>query len=115
MSTDLVAAIARIPLLARLPAGEIAVETLPGLTNRNYKITARGEGYVLRLPGAGTENYIDRAAEAHDAALAARADLTPEILMQGVLLGLVTAIVGAFFPALRAAAVPPVVAMRARR
>src|SRR5262245_55101770 len=80
MSTDLVAAIARIPLLARLPAGEIAIAPLPGLTNRNYKVTARGESYVLRLPGTGTENYIDRAAEAHDAALAARAGLTPEIV-----------------------------------
>ncbi|HEY7690679.1 MAG TPA: choline/ethanolamine kinase family protein, partial [Dongiaceae bacterium] len=80
MPSDVAAAIARIPLLARPPAGEIAVETLPGLTNRNYKITARGESYVLRLPGAGTENYIDRAAEAHDAALAARAGLTPEIV-----------------------------------
>ena len=34
---------------------------------------------MLRLPGAGT-GYIDRAAEAHDAALAAGAGLTPEIL-----------------------------------
>ncbi len=42
-------------------------------------------------------------------------DLTPEILVQAVLLGLLIAVVGAFFPALRAAAVKPVVAMRARR
>ena len=69
-----------IPLLARVPRDEIAIEPLPGLTNRNYKITTPGGNYVLRLPGAGTENYIDRAAEAHDAALAAGAGLTPEIL-----------------------------------
>lgn len=42
-------------------------------------------------------------------------DLTPEILVQAVILGLIIAVVGAFFPALRAAAVKPVVAMRARR
>ena len=77
---DLSAAIARIPLLAHAPVAEIVVEPLPGLTNRNYKITTSGGSYVLRLPGAGTEKYIDRGAEAHDAALAAGAGLTPEIL-----------------------------------
>ncbi len=78
--TELVAAIARIPVLAQVPASELLVEPLPGLTNRNFKITTPGGNYVLRLPGAGTEKYIDRAAEAHDAALAAGAGLTPEIL-----------------------------------
>lgn len=77
---DLATAFARIPTLARMPLAEMAIEALPGLTNRNYKVSARGQSYVLRLPGAGTENYIDRAAEAHDAALAAKAGLTPEIL-----------------------------------
>lgn len=67
-------------MLSRTPVSELAIEPLPGLTNRNYKITTPGGNYVLRLPGAGTEKYIDRAAEAHDAALAAGAGLTPEIL-----------------------------------
>jgi thiamine kinase-like enzyme len=77
---ELSTAIARIPLLARAPRDEIAIEPLPGLTNRNYKIMTPSGNYVLRLPGAGTEKYIDRAAEAHDAALAAGAGLTPEII-----------------------------------
>jgi thiamine kinase-like enzyme len=77
---DLAAAIARIPMLARVPAAEMAIEPLPGLTNRNYKVTSREQSYVLRLPGTGTEEYIDREAEAHDVALAATAGLTPEIV-----------------------------------
>ncbi len=77
---DLSTAIARIPMLQCFPVSDLAVEPLPGLTNRNYKITTPGGNYVLRLPGAGTEKYIDRAAEAHDVALAAGAGLTPEIL-----------------------------------
>jgi len=77
---ELIAAFAHIPMLARVPAGQLAIRPLPGLTNRNYKITTSGGTYVLRLPGTGTENYIDREAEAHDAALAAGAGLTPEIL-----------------------------------
>ncbi|MFM9842027.1 MAG: phosphotransferase [Dongiaceae bacterium] len=66
--------------MAGLTASELAIEPLPGLTNRNYKITTPSASYVLRLPGVGTEKYIDRKAEAHDAALAAGAGLTPEIL-----------------------------------
>jgi len=85
---ELAAAIARIPVLARVPASEMAIEPLPGLTNRNYRIGARGENYVLRLPGAGTKKYIDRDAEAHDAALAAQAGLTPEIIFADSATGL---------------------------
>src|SRR5262245_20597644 len=85
---DLAAAIARIPALARVPPSELAIAPLPGLTNRNYKVTAPGEGYVLRLPGVGTEKYIDREAEAHDAALAAKAGLTPEIIFADPATGL---------------------------
>jgi len=78
--TDLTTAIARIPVLARVPIGDVAIEPLAGLTNRNFKITVAGQSYVLRLPGMGTEKYINREAEAHNAALAAKAGLTPEIV-----------------------------------
>ena len=78
--SELIAAFARIPMLACLTANELAIEPLPGLTNRNFKIITASGSYVFRLPGAGTEKYIDRAAEAHDAALAAGAGLTPEIV-----------------------------------
>jgi thiamine kinase-like enzyme len=77
---ELTAAITRIPVLAQVPASDLAVEPLPGLTNRNYKISTPIGSYVLRLPGVGTEKYIDRTAEAHAAAMAAGAGLTPEIL-----------------------------------
>jgi thiamine kinase-like enzyme len=77
---DVADAISRIPLLAGVPPVEIEIAPLAGLTNRNYRIAAGGGAYVLRLPGAGTEAYIDRAAEAHNATLAARASLTPEVL-----------------------------------
>lgn len=43
------------------------------------------------------------------------ANLTPTILAQAVLLGLIIAVAGAFIPALRAARVQPVTAMRRRR
>ena len=42
-------------------------------------VTARRSA-VLRLPGAGTEAYIDRVAEARNAEVAARAGVSPELL-----------------------------------
>ena len=55
---------------------DLAIERIGGLTNRNYKITLGPERYVLRIAGAGTSEYIDRAAEAHNARIAAAADGT---------------------------------------
>lgn len=49
---------------------------LGGLTNRVYRL---GD-YVLRLPGHGTEDYIDRENEAEAARLAAEARVSPEML-----------------------------------
>ncbi len=64
--------IAGIPLLA--DAGE--PQRLGGLTNLVFRI---GD-YCLRIPGKGTEEYIDRANEAVAAKEAARAGVSPEML-----------------------------------
>jgi thiamine kinase-like enzyme len=53
-----------------------AITRLGGLTNRVY----RAGGLCLRLPGAGTEEYIDRRNEAVAAREAARAGVSPEVL-----------------------------------
>jgi thiamine kinase-like enzyme len=64
-----------------LATGENAtIERIGGLTNRNYKISLGPERYVLRLAGAGTSEYIDRAAEAHNARVAAAAGVNAEVL-----------------------------------
>ena len=42
--------------------GIIPIKT--GLTNLSFKFTCNGRDYVYRHPGAGTETYIDRPAEA---------------------------------------------------
>src|SRR5919106_1856652 len=70
--------LAGIPGLAA--SGDAAIERIGGLTNRNYKITLGPERYVLRLAGAGTSEYIDREAEAHNARLAAAAGVNAEVL-----------------------------------
>ena len=63
----------RVPDLENVDRDEIAVEKLGGLTNRNYKLATRLGTFVLRIPGAGTSEYINRENES----LAAR--ITSEI------------------------------------
>ena len=69
---------ARAALVAILGNGAapVPLTRLGGLTNRVFQA---GE-MVLRLPGAGTEAYIDRAAEAVAARAAAAAGVAPEML-----------------------------------
>ena len=74
------AALGRIPLLADLDLGGVAWTRLGGLTNLVYRLEAGGETYVLRIPGEGTEDYIDRAVEAHNARVAAEAGVSAELL-----------------------------------
>lgn len=64
---------------ARLPMLDwrLGATRLGGLTNRVYRV---GD-HVLRLPGKGTEAYIDRAAEAAMARAAADAGVAPEVVL----------------------------------
>lgn len=62
-------------------AGEIGAATrLGGLTNRVYRVETGGDPLVLRIPGEGTEAYIDREVEAVNARAAAAAGVSPEVL-----------------------------------
>lgn len=70
---DVRAVIAAIPLLKDHKG---AVTRLGGMTNRVFQV---GD-YCLRVPGRGTEEYIDRANEKVAAAEAARAGVSPEVL-----------------------------------
>ena len=80
------AAIAAVPQLAMLGGrAALTVTRLGGLTNLVYKIEPPDSAapLCLRVPGAGTERYIDRASERANAAAAARAGVGPEVLHFG--------------------------------
>jgi thiamine kinase-like enzyme len=77
---EIVGLLRAIPILAKQPVERVAIARIGGLTNRNYKLTLGSERYVLRLAGAGTAAYIDRAAEAHNARVAAAAGVGAEVL-----------------------------------
>ena len=75
-------ALAAIPSLA--DAEETAtIARLGGLTNLVFKVETGGERFCLRLPGKGTEEYINRVAEAANARAAAAAGVSPEVVHFG--------------------------------
>lgn len=68
----------RVPFLAGHDPGSIT--RLAGLTNLNHLVVVDGTHYVVRIPGAGTSEYIDRRAEAFAARSAADAGVNAEVL-----------------------------------
>lgn len=59
---------------------DIVVSRLGGLTNLVFRVDHAGEQYVLRLPGKGTEEYINRVYEAQAARAAAKAGVSPDLI-----------------------------------
>ena len=70
----------RVEGFAGIRAAEAGVARLGGLTNLVYRVTARGQSVVVRIPGEGTESYIDRAVEVHNARAAEAAGVAPAVL-----------------------------------
>lgn len=76
MSDDLRDALRRAGLPVDAPTTRLA-----GLTNINHLVTTTEGRFVLRIPGAGTSEYIDRAAEEVAARSAAAAGVNAEVVM----------------------------------
>ncbi len=74
------AAIGSLEQFAGKDISKLDVQRLGGLTNLVFRVASDDEVHCLRLPGAGTEEYIDRAVEAHNARAAAAAGVSPEVL-----------------------------------
>ncbi|MGB6118322.1 MAG: phosphotransferase family protein [Mesorhizobium sp.] len=77
MTDDIADARAALALIPELAGYSGTVERLGGLTNRVFRV---GDA-CLRLPGKGTEEYIDRANEAVAAREAAKAGVSPGVIM----------------------------------
>lgn len=69
-----------IPRFSDISNDEVRIERLGGLTNLVHKVVTPHDEIVVRIPGEGTEEYIDRAVEATNAAAAYRAGVAPEVL-----------------------------------
>jgi thiamine kinase-like enzyme len=77
---DVTDALARIPSMRDLIVDEIQIDRLGGLTNRNYRLETKQGRFVLRIPGEGTSEYINRRNESHAARIAAAAEVNAEVL-----------------------------------
>ena len=60
-----------------------AISRMGGLTNRTYKVTVDGEDYVVRIPGEGTEELINRRDEMVSTRLACDLGVDAELLYFG--------------------------------
>jgi thiamine kinase-like enzyme len=79
MSADLSPFLARVPELRGIDP--FACTRLGGLTNRNYRIEVNHDDrYVLRIPGEGTSEYINRANEEVAARASAAAGVNAEVV-----------------------------------
>ena len=73
-------ALRKAPGFEDAKAGDITLTRLGGLTNLVHRVDIGGQAVIVRIPGAGTEEYIDRAVEAANARAAARAGVSAEVL-----------------------------------
>ena len=70
----------RIPPLAEQAPEDFTIISLPGYTNRNYRLVNQRHDWVLRIPKPATNRFIDRHAEAANQAAACDLELAPRPL-----------------------------------
>ncbi len=81
-------ALVGLPQFSQISATDYRATRLGGLTNLVFRLEpetdlardAFGGNIIVRIPGAGTQEYIDRAVEAFNAEQAARAGVSAEII-----------------------------------
>jgi len=73
-------ALQNLPQFAGVARDSYKATRLGELTNLVYRIDNTDENLIVRIPGGGTGDYIDRAVELHNAQAAHLAGVSPEIL-----------------------------------
>ncbi|HIP23214.1 MAG TPA: LPS biosynthesis choline kinase [Rhodobacteraceae bacterium] len=66
--------------VSELDMGSLQTTRLGGLTNLVYRVEMPTDTLIVRIPGKGTNEYIDRAVELHNATAAAKAGISAEII-----------------------------------
>ncbi len=70
----------KAPGFKEVTADQVTITRLGGLTNLVHLVETPTANVVVRIPGDGTEDYIDRAIEKTNAIAAWRAGISPEVL-----------------------------------
>ncbi len=79
-TTQVIAALQNTPGFEDVTVDECALTRLGGLTNIVHRVDARGQSMIVRIPGPGTEDYIDRKVELVNADAAFAAGVSAEVL-----------------------------------
>ena len=77
---EVVAALRRAPEFADVAEADCTITRLGGLTNLVHLVDLGDRRVIVRIPGAGTGDYIDRAVEIHNARAAERAGVSARVL-----------------------------------
>lgn len=72
-------ALRRAPEFRKVTSAD-SIARLGGLTNLVHRVDMGDRSVIVRIPGEGTDAYIDRAVETHNAYAAARAGVSPEVV-----------------------------------
>ena len=62
------------------PDDVMAITRLGGLTNLVHRVDLTERSIIVRIPGQGTEDYIDREVEAYNANAASKAGVSPSVI-----------------------------------
>ncbi len=73
---------ARIPALAGLTPADFEISRLPGYTNVIFRLRRADADWILRVPRATTNAFIDREAERRNQQIAVELGLAPEVSWQ---------------------------------
>lgn len=84
MNKELAQVISEIPLFSDLSQQQIIenfkTEKLPSLSNKTYKIALNQTSYILKIPQNHTNQYVSRDNEIHNADLAFKLGIGPEVI-----------------------------------
>jgi thiamine kinase-like enzyme len=69
-----------IPVLAERPVESWHAQPLASLTNRVWRLRSGTLDLVLRVPGHAAQRYLSRSQELHNAGIAARCGIAPDLL-----------------------------------
>ena len=58
---------------------DFTISSLAGYTNENYRLFNGQQDWVIRIPRAETDRFLDRSAEAHNQELAYRLEIAPRV------------------------------------
>lgn len=73
-------ALRQVPEYRNIDLNADQVTRLGGMTNLVYRVQLVQQNIIVRIPGKGTEDYIDRAVELNNAEAAARAGVSANVI-----------------------------------